>query len=156
MNGIPQQKDTLDSIAYTCMPSYPIDVFHLSFSFNFCFCCYSRVSISVYLALLLEQCWLALHSHHHLLQLQLVFPVHINDKNFNNYIVAIATSIPLLFFLIAKYQRRVAQLLYVRLTITNPKSPRDKLNLLFCAFLLPFCISTKYVRVLVSVSEFER
>jgi hypothetical protein len=27
------QKDTLDNSAYTCMLSYPIDVFHLSFNF---------------------------------------------------------------------------------------------------------------------------
>ncbi len=31
-DGMPQ-KDTLDSAAYTCMLSYPIDVFHLSFNF---------------------------------------------------------------------------------------------------------------------------
>ncbi len=32
VNGMPQ-KDTLDNAAYTCMDSYPIDVFHLSFNF---------------------------------------------------------------------------------------------------------------------------
>ncbi len=32
VNGIPQ-KDTLDSVAFTCRPSYPIDVFYLSFNF---------------------------------------------------------------------------------------------------------------------------
>jgi hypothetical protein len=41
------------------------------------------------------------------------------------------------------YYRRVAQLLYVRLTITNQKSPRDKLNPSFCAVLLPFWILHK-------------
>jgi hypothetical protein len=32
INGMPQ-KETLDSAAYTCMLSYPINVFHLSFNF---------------------------------------------------------------------------------------------------------------------------
>ncbi len=37
------KKDTLDSVAYTCMLSFPIDVFHLSFNFL------SAVTLDIYL-----------------------------------------------------------------------------------------------------------
>ena len=54
VNGMPQN-DTLDSVAYTCMLLYPIDVFHLSFNFLCLLLLYS-VSISVGMILIPVTC----------------------------------------------------------------------------------------------------